>query len=163
MLELSEPLNLWLSVRDLERAKEFYGRRLGLHLWREEPKESLHFDAGAFVLSVHAAKDGELPPRGSRIVFTVGSNIDGLCDELARRGVVFARPLADLALGRAAMFLDPDGHELWVCRPSATETQFERWKQRQRSRERRIPVQRRRQVRRHEPKPLSRRDPHPQG
>ncbi len=161
MLELTEPLNLWLSSRDLEGAREFYGRKLGLPLWREEPAEALHFGAGGFVLSVHAATGADLPPRGSRIVFTVANGIDGICDELRRRGIVFEEPLADRPFGRSAMFRDPDGHELWVCRPSETETQFHRWRQSQRSRERRIPVQRQPKPRRHEPPAPSRRTRHP--
>ncbi len=60
------------------------------------------------------------------------------------------------------MFRDPDGHELWVCRPSATETQFHAWRLRHRSRERRVPVQRRSRARRHEPKrPLAYHPRHP--
>lgn len=161
MLELAEPLNPWLSARSLERAREFYGGKLGLPLWREEPAEALHFGAGGSVLTVRAATDSELPPRGSRLLFTVGSDIDQLCQELAGRGVEFSEPLSDRPWGRSAMFRDPDGHELWICRPSATETQFHRWRSIQRQRERRVPVQRVAKVRRHERLPPSRRTRHP--
>jgi catechol 2,3-dioxygenase-like lactoylglutathione lyase family enzyme len=162
MLELSGPLNPWLDVRSLERAKEFYGTKLGLPLWHEEPAEALHFGAGGAVLSLHVAADGDLPPRGSRLVFTVAADVDGVCEELRGRGISFEKPLADRPFGRSAMFRDPDGHELWVCRPSETETQFHRWRLERRTRERRVPVQRRIKVRRHERTPHSRRTAHPQ-
>ncbi|HTT15925.1 MAG TPA: VOC family protein [Thermoplasmata archaeon] len=161
MIELAEPLNLCLLVGDLEKAREFYGEQLGLPLWREEPAEALHFGAGTFLLTVQVASAGELPARGSRLVFAVTTNLDALCGELGRKGIVFEEPLADRPHGRSAMFRDPDGREIWVCRPSETETQFHRWRQSHRSRERRIPVQRRAQVRRHERAPRSRRARHP--
>ena len=60
------------------------------------------------------------------------------------------------------MFRDPDGHELWVCQPSATETQFYRWRLAERSRTRRVPVQRPANPRRHRPEPRARRERHPE-
>ncbi len=161
MRPLAEPLNLGLYVRDLARARAFYGGTLGLPLWREEPGEALHFGAGGTLLSIHVAPDSALPPRGSWIVLAVDADIDGVCDDLQGRGVVFEQPLADRPFGRSAMFRDPDGHELWVCQPSATETQFHRWRLARRTVERRVPVQRARKVRRHERPSVSRRDPHP--
>jgi predicted enzyme related to lactoylglutathione lyase len=161
MLELSEPLNVWLEVRDLGAAKRFYAEVLGLPLWREEPGEALHFGAGTSVLSVHATEASNGPPRGAWLVFTVGSNVDLVCRELASRGVTFEKPLDDRPFGRSAMLRDPEGHELWIVRPSEAETQFYRWRQSHRQHQRRIPVQRRPKVRRHEREPVSRRRAHP--
>jgi len=163
MLELVEPLNLWLSSRDLERARRFYGETLGLQLWREEPREALHFGVGGGVLSIRLASDADLPPRGSRLVLTLPLEFDETYHALEARGVVFEQPIADRPFGRSAMFRDPDGHELWIVRPSETETQFYRWRQAQRQRSRRVPVQRQPKARRHEPKVPSRRSPHPTG
>ena len=161
MLEISEPLNVWLEVRDLAAAKRFYADVLGLPLWREEPGEALHFGAGTSVLSVRASGVADGPPRGAWLVFTVGGNVDSVCQELAGRGVTFEKPLEDRPFGRSAMLRDPEGHELWILRPSETETQFYHWRQSHRRQERRIPVQRRPKLRRHEPAPVSRRRPHP--
>jgi catechol 2,3-dioxygenase-like lactoylglutathione lyase family enzyme len=161
MLEVSEPLNVWLVTRDLEAARRFYAEQLGLQLWREEPGRALHFGFGGGVLSVHTAEDGNLPPRGSSILFTVAGGIDEVCADLARHGVAFEQPLADRRFGRSAMFRDPDGHELWICQPSAAETQFDRWRQSRRVRTRRVALKRPMKVRRHEPKPVSHRPAHP--
>jgi catechol 2,3-dioxygenase-like lactoylglutathione lyase family enzyme len=161
MLELSEPLNVWLGSRDLRASRQFYADRLGLALWREEPGSSLHFSVGGGVLSIYAAAERELPPSAAYLVLPVDSGIDELCARLAERGVVFDEPLADREIGRCAMFRDPDGHRLWVCRPSAAETQFERWRQSERRRLRRIPVQRRPKPRRHERQAPTRRRTHP--
>lgn len=161
MLEVSEPLNVWLSAKDLEAARRFYAEMLGLPLWREEPRVALHFGAGGTILTIRAAGASELPAQGARLVFTVGSGIDELCAGLRDRGVVFEQALADRPNGRGAMFRDPDGRELWVCQPSATETQFYRWRLARRVRTRPVGGQRRPQSRRHERKEPSRRRPHP--
>jgi len=162
MLELAEPLNLCLSTSDLERARRFYSEQLGLPLWREEPGEALHYSVGGVLLSIRQATDVDLPPRGSRVVFAVASGIDATCEELRGRGVVFEEPLADRSAGRSAMFRDPDGHELWVLHPSATETQFYRWRLARRARTRPISGQRRPKARRHELPTPSRRRAHPE-
>ncbi|HYA10068.1 MAG TPA: VOC family protein [Thermoplasmata archaeon] len=161
MLELSEPLTVWLQARDLETSRRFYSDRLGLPLWREEPKVALHYGVGGGLLSIRVAADSDLPPRGSQLVFAVGSGIDELCADLQSRGVVFEQPLADRPSGRSAMFRDPDGHALWVCQPSATETQFYRWRLARRVRTRPVAGRRPARTRRHEPQAPSRRRPHP--
>lgn len=161
MLGRAEPLNIWLSARNLANSRRFYSDQLGLPLWREEPQEALHYGAGGTVLSIHAALAEDLPPRGSWLVFTVQSGIDGLCDELRGRGVVFEKPLADRLFGRSAMCRDPDGHELWFCQPSATETQFYRWQQTRRVRPRPVSARRRPKARPHVRPPPSYRTPHP--
>jgi len=161
MLELSEPLNVWFFTRDLARARRFYSEQLGLPLWREEPSEALHYGAGGALLSIHVSPGETLPTRGARIVFTIAAGIDATCDDLRGRGVVFDQPLADRSFGRSAMFRDPDGHELWVCQPSATETQFYHWRLARRARTRPVAGRRRQKVRRHEPPAPSRRRAHP--
>lgn len=162
MLDSSAPLNVWVYSKDLGRSKRFYEGVLGLPLWREEPGEALHFGAGGSVLSIRAARDGASPARGVVVVFAVGRGIDETCAELERRGVPLEQPLADRPLGRSAMFRDPDGHELWVCRPSATETQFLRWRLSDRAKARRIPINRKRAPRRHQRRPQGRRLRHPE-
>lgn len=161
MLETSAPLNIWLESRDLERSRRFYAGVLGLPLWREEPGSALHFGVGGGILSLRHAPGGAAESGGVRVVFGVGRGIDQVCHELLARGVVFEAPLSDREDGRSAMFRDPDGYELWVCRPSATETQFLRWRLSDRSKARRIPVNRTRAPRRHERPPRSRRASHP--
>jgi catechol 2,3-dioxygenase-like lactoylglutathione lyase family enzyme len=162
MLELSEPLNVWLYARDLGAARRFYSDQLGLPLWREEPGQALHYGVGGVLLSIHVAPaDEALPPRGSWLVFTVASGLDLLVEELGTRGILLEQPLEDRPFGRSAMFRDPDGHELWVCQPSATETQFYRWRVARRARTRPVAGPRRQKARRHEPPAPSRRLAHP--
>ncbi len=159
MLEGLEPLNVWLYTRDLEAARRFYAEGLGLSLWREEPKRALHFGVGGIVLSIGVGEPR--PPEGAALVFTVASGIEHLCEALRERGVRLEQPVSDRANGRSAMIRDPDGRELWLLQPSAVETQFHSWRLSRRARVRRVPVQRRPKLRRHERPPPSRRRVHP--
>lgn len=161
MLARAETLNVWLSTPDLARAKRFYADLLGLPLWREEPGQALHFGVSGTLLSIRASTEGEAPARDGRLILSVPVGLDEACQELEARGVVFAEPIADRPFGRSVMFRDPDGREVWLVRPSETETQFYRWRQAQRLRSRRVPVQRLPKARRHELPPPSRRTHHP--
>jgi len=162
MLDSTGPLNLWLYVRSLAESKRFYGEKLGLPLLREEPGEALHFAAGGTVLTLRVGAPNELPPRGARILLAVATDPDDLCEGLRDRGIVFEAPLVDRPIGRSAMFHDPDGHELWICRPASTETQFPRWRESRRLQTRPVVVQRRPSVRRHEPERRAVRARHPE-
>jgi catechol 2,3-dioxygenase-like lactoylglutathione lyase family enzyme len=105
-----EPLAaIWLVCRDVGRSISFYRDTLGLEQLADE-----HFDAGGIRLSLHPQMgDGDLPPRGSFLVFVV-DDVDARYDELRARGVEFAAPPAEEPFGRAVEFRDPDGHVLWL-------------------------------------------------
>ena len=162
MLESHAPLNLWIYSSDLPRSRRFYAEVLGLELWREEPGRALHFELGGAVLSVRQGGARGRDANGVALLVPCGRELDELCAQLTRRGVAFAEPLADREIGRSAMFRDPDGYEIWLARPSATETQFLRWRWLDRSKSRRIPVNRTVAPRRHERTPRARRERHPE-
>jgi lactoylglutathione lyase len=162
MLGSQAPLNLWLYSSDLERSRAFYGGLLGLPLWREEPGRSLHFGLGGALLSIHAAASGRPDPRGVSVLVPCGRELDQVCSALSERGIALDAPLADREFGRSAMIRDPDGYEIWIARPSATETQFLRWRLSDRTKSRRIPVNRRVTPRRHVKPAATRRTRHPE-
>lgn len=161
MLEGSAPLNVWLESRDLARARHFYEGLLGLPLYREEPGSALHFGLAGGILTIRRAERASTARDAGKVVVGLDRSIDQVCQGLVDRGIVLEEPLRDRDEGRSAMFRDPDGHEIWLCRPSATETQFVRWRQSDRTKSRRIPVNRPSSPRRHERPPRSRRGPHP--
>ena len=107
-------VNVWLSSSDLERSKRFYRDTLGLPLLNEEPGEALHFDAGGSVLSLHIQVPGESLSKSSWLVFCIPHDLDTVYEDLGKSGVEWDAPLQDLPFGRGAMFLDPDGNELWL-------------------------------------------------
>jgi catechol 2,3-dioxygenase-like lactoylglutathione lyase family enzyme len=113
------------STNDIARAKEFYGRTLGLEVEADNPREGL--------LGLHLANGGEVmiyPKADHRpATFTVlnlpVANIDEAVDELTRRGVQFehydgeiktdAKGIARGGPGpKMAWFKDPAGNILSV-------------------------------------------------
>ena len=73
------------SVDDIEKAKEFYGSKLGLNVSDEEEGLKLQIDGlDAFIYP----KDDHEPATFTIINFMV-DNIDAVVDELAKRGVQF--------------------------------------------------------------------------
>lgn len=161
MLETSAPINVWLPAKDLERSRRFYEGLLGLPCWREEPGVALHFGLAGGILTLRRTERAAPAPHAAKLLLALDRSIDQVCRRLEEQGLVLEEPLQDREEGRSAMLRDPDGHEIWLCRPSATETQFLRWRLRDRSKNRRIPVNRPRTTRRHELPPRSRRGPHP--
>ncbi len=162
MLDACAPLNVWIYARDLARSRRFYEETLGFPLWREEPGTALHFGVGGSVLSIRRTADGNPVPHGVFVVLPLGREIDRICADLLARGVALEAPLADREFGRSAMLRDPDGYEIWIVRPSATETQVLRWRLRDRSRARRIPVNRKVAPRPHTRPLRTRRARHPE-
>jgi catechol 2,3-dioxygenase-like lactoylglutathione lyase family enzyme len=74
------------SVDDVARAKEFYGRTLGLEVSEANGILSLHLGGGATVIAY--PKDDHTPATFTILNFPV-DNIDQAVDELAGRGVRF--------------------------------------------------------------------------
>jgi catechol 2,3-dioxygenase-like lactoylglutathione lyase family enzyme len=110
------------SVNDIPKAKEFYGRTLGLKVSESNGMLHLHFDGGAEVLVY--PKPNHTPATFTILNFPVKS-VDATVDELAQRGVRFeVYDLPDLKTdgkgvhrGRGpaiAWFKDPAGNILSV-------------------------------------------------
>jgi catechol 2,3-dioxygenase-like lactoylglutathione lyase family enzyme len=112
----------FVSIVDVERAKEFYRDTLGLTLLSEEPPFALVFDAHGIMLRLGMAK--EIPPAHGTVL---GWNVPDIAEavkELADAGVGFERypPMKQDELGiwtapggaKIAWFKDPDGNILSV-------------------------------------------------
>lgn len=74
------------SVNDLEKAKEFYGRILGLKISESHGLLHLHLASGATVLVY--PKPNHSPATFTILNFPV-ANVDTAVDELTKRGVRF--------------------------------------------------------------------------
>ncbi len=114
-----------IAVSDLARAAEFYEAVLGLRAGVATSDESRIY-ACADGTSLHVY---ESPAHAGRATATLAtwdvSDLDGVVDVLARRGVTFARyddpalraddrGIHDLGDGRVAWFSDPDGNTFAV-------------------------------------------------
>jgi lactoylglutathione lyase len=111
-----------LFVEDLAAAKRFYQEVFALPV-RYEDADSAVFDFGDTMINLlqaGAARELVAPAAvasadsGSRLVFTLPvDDVDAMCDELIRRGVVLLNGPMDRPWGiRTASFQDPGGH-IW--------------------------------------------------
>ena len=112
-----------VAVRDIARARTFYGETLGLPLAGEGPGGTLAFRTGATKLLVYPS-DHAGTNRANAVVWGCGGDIDAVVDALAARGVVFEHypdmegrfegGMHVFGTRKLAWFKDPDGNILHV-------------------------------------------------
>lgn len=117
----SRKLVAFIATLDPKRAKEFYGRVLGLRLASED-NFGMVFDANGTTLRVSVVR--ELVPAGYTVLGWLVPNLQETVRELISRSVVFQRfeglEQDDLGIwsapggAKVAWFRDPDGNTLSV-------------------------------------------------
>ena len=118
---LSElPIVAFVGVTAAERAKAFYGGKLGLRLVKEELPFALEYDAHGTMLRVTLVP--KVVPAGYTVLGWITADIASEIKALNRVGVVFERypGMVQDALGiwtapggaMVAWFRDPDGNTL---------------------------------------------------
>jgi catechol 2,3-dioxygenase-like lactoylglutathione lyase family enzyme len=110
----------FVTIVDVERAKEFYRDTLGLRLVSEEPPFALVFEANGIMLRLGMGK--ELPPARGTVLGWQVPDIVAAVRDLEKAGVRFERyefaKQDDLGIwttptgARVAWFKDPDGNIL---------------------------------------------------
>ena len=109
-----------LFVEDVAAAKQFYSDVFGLPVTFED-EDSAVFDFGNTIINLlksTAARELVAPAvvarreAGSRLQLTIEvDDVDAMCAELTRRGVVLLNGPMDRPWGvRTASFIDPGGH-----------------------------------------------------
>ena len=112
-----------IAVRDIARAKKFYGETLGLREVPSEEKEVLGFASGGSRLMVYRSEFAGTN-RATAAMWVVGDEVDEIVRTLKGRGVAFERyDMPDTTLEgdvhvsggrRVAWFKDPEGNILSV-------------------------------------------------
>ena len=117
-----------LFVDDPQRAKEFYGRVFGLSpMYEDADSVAFKFESTIVnLLGISAAhelvapRDAAVPEAASFQLTIWVDDVDGVCDELARRGVTLLNGPIDRPWGlRTAAFADPDGNVWEVAAEAA--------------------------------------------
>jgi glyoxylase I family protein len=107
-------------VKDLARAKQFYGETLGLKTTINPGHDDEGYDDAKHEWMLAEAENASLiffvrsEPVGRTpiVVFSLTGGIDDVVEKLARRGVQIITPVSEAPGGWTADFLDPDGHVL---------------------------------------------------
>lgn len=112
----------FVSIVDVDRARDFYRDTLGLRLVSEEPPFALVFDANGILIRLGMAK--ELPPAHGTVLGWQVPEIASTVKDLTQAGVRFERfaGMVQDELGiwtsptgaKVAWFKDPDGNVLSV-------------------------------------------------
>ncbi|WP_335935562.1 VOC family protein [Streptomyces sp. PTD5-9] len=105
-----------LRPTDPERSRVFYGRSLGLPVYREfgtgPERGTVYFLGGGF-LEVSGRADG--PPEPSLALWLQVADVGAAYEEVSARGVEVLRPPVREPWGLVEMWIrDPDGHRIAV-------------------------------------------------
>jgi len=101
-----------LTVRNLERAVQFYEKTLGL-LKKYQFSDYAGFDCGGVELGLKTWGGLEPPRQGEPLINLLVDDVDRAYKELVAKGVKFVKePEETLWGGRIALFQDPDGNTL---------------------------------------------------
>ncbi len=111
-----------VAVRDIARARRFYGGTLGLEL-AEDGTDVLVFRTGTTHLVVYLS-DFAGTNRANAVVWDAGADLDAIVDDLRKEGVAFERYAMEGAEWRDGVhhvegmklvwFKDPDGNILHI-------------------------------------------------
>ncbi len=110
-----------VAVKDLTRARAFYGTTLGLEVDREEGDQVVMFRTGATRMGVYVSEFAG-SNQANAVVWGVGDDLEAIVADLAAKGVVFEHyDMPDVTFSggihhagdfRMVWLKDPDGNIL---------------------------------------------------
>ena len=122
LVKSNKIMAITLFTEDLKRSKEFYTGVFGLPVHYEDEDSAVFLFGETMVNVLRVSNAPELidpapvggPDAGARSQFTIwADDVDAVCDELAKRGVMLINGPMNRPWGiRTACFADPSGH-LW--------------------------------------------------
>jgi predicted enzyme related to lactoylglutathione lyase len=108
---------VWLPVKDMKRAVQFYRDTLGLEL-KKETDEWSELDANGLMIGLNAREEaGSDSDGGAILTFQPDGGIEDEVTRLKGEGVTFSGEISDHPWGRIAAFTDSEGNTLQVYAP----------------------------------------------
>jgi catechol 2,3-dioxygenase-like lactoylglutathione lyase family enzyme len=113
MLEKAPFAYLFITVSDVEKARDFYTKTLGLPLIFHTPGENAFLQTAnnGPIIALYPGNSGPASQRNWMLAFNIDSSLDDAVSQLAHIGVTVG-PIESVPGGRAAIFNDPDGNRL---------------------------------------------------
>ena len=102
---------VWVPVRDMSRAVEFYRDVLGLRV-NDTQEQWSDLEANGLKLGLNAREEVGASEGGAVITFEPEDGIDAAVEELRGKGVEFSGGISDHDWGRIAPFKDSEGNDL---------------------------------------------------
>ena len=99
-------------VRDMARAKAFYGGLLGLHEGHQWEDKWTEYEVGATTLALSAVMENAQPGAKAGAVALETDQFEDAVAYLKGKGVKFALEPVDTGVCKFARFEDPDGNPL---------------------------------------------------
>ena len=106
---------VWLPVKDMSRAVEFYGDTLGLDVTEHDDDWS-EVDANGLKIGLNGSESPE-GDGGALIAFQPDGSIDDEVSRLEGAGVDFPDGVSEHPWGKIVPFKDPDGNDLQLFEP----------------------------------------------
>lgn len=103
---------IWMPVRDIERAKSFYGDTLGLRITNEDG-DWAEVDANGLTLGLNGREPSGARGEGGPVVtFQPQAGLEETVDDLKGQGVEVPAGISEHPWGRVATFRDSEGNDL---------------------------------------------------
>jgi predicted enzyme related to lactoylglutathione lyase len=106
---------VWLPVRDIDQAVDFYVGTLGLEQRQKESKWA-QLDANGLGIGLNA-NESPSGDGGAVIAFQTEGDLEDAVQRLQGQGVEFPGEISEHPWGRVASFKDPDGNDLQLYEP----------------------------------------------
>ena len=105
---------VWMPVRDIERAKDFYRDTLGLQITNEDG-DWAEVDANGLTLGLNGRESSGAKGEGGPVVtFQPEGSLEETLDDLKNQGVEVPAGISEHPWGRVATFKDSEGNDIQI-------------------------------------------------
>ena len=108
---------VWMPVKDIDRAKNFYTETLGLELSKEDG-DWAEVDANGLTIGLNGREpEGANGDGGPVVTFQPQAGLDQTVNDLQDKGVEVPASVSEHPWGRVATFKDSEGNDIQLYEP----------------------------------------------
>ncbi len=110
--------NIWMPVRDIDRAVDFYENVLGLPIIKRDGPWA-EADANGLIVGLNGREpEGTQSEGGPVLTFRTDGSLEEAVEDLKGRGAVFPAEISEHDWGRVATFKDSEGNNIQLYEPN---------------------------------------------